>query len=299
MSFVPLVLWVSMGLGQAQPYRFEVDVTTVYVDVFVSRDGEPVTGLTASNFEVLDNGVRQEIDLVNLDQVPLSTMLVLDSSQSVVGEKLGHLKAAARAFVEELGAKDEVGLLTFTHELQLREEMGRDRSSVLGALDQPMRWGATGFNDAVYTGLVLAEGGGGRPVLLVFTDGLDNSSWIANSELNLVLQGSEAVVFLVGVGSTAPGAASSRWDSEARARGFLHGLARMTGGRVWYADTSENLKRVFLEVLSDMKSRYLLSYQPRGVDSPGWHTIEVRLEEVEADEIRFRPGYQSSSGPEP
>ncbi len=295
MRFLPLVLLSSIVSGQEQePYRFEVEVRTVYVDVFVSRDGKPVTGLTAADFEVLDNGIRQEADLLDAEDVPLSAMLVLDTSQTVVGEKLEHLRVAAHAFIDGLDDKDETGLLSFTHELQLREEIGSDFAEVHQALEQPMQEGGTGFNDAVYTGLVLAEAREGRPLVLVFTDGLDNASWLTHTELNHVVQDSEAVVFLVGVGSTAGGTASSRWSSEARAKGFLHGLARITGGKVWYADSSANLKEIFLNVLAEMKSRYLLSFQPRGVNEEGWHTLQVRLRSRKADEIRFRPGYQGS-----
>lgn len=296
MRFLPLLFFSTIVSGQEQePYRFEVEVRTVYVDVFVSREGKPVTGLTAADFEVLDNGVRQEIDLLDTEDVPLSAMLVLDTSQTVAGEKLEHLRVAAHAFIDGLDDKDETGLVSFTHELLLHEEIGSDFASVHRALEQPMQEGGTGFNDAVYTGLILAEARGGRPLVLVFTDGLDNASWVTHTELNHVVQESETVVFLVGVRSSAGGTANSRWNSEARARGFLHGLARTTGGKVWYADSSANLKEAFLNVLAEVKSRYLLSFQPRGVEEVGWHALNVRLKTRKADEIRFRPGYQSSS----
>jgi VWFA-related protein len=224
-------------------------------------------------------------------------MLVLDTSGSVIGEKLDHLRVAAHAFIEGLEDKDEAGLLSFSDELHLRKEVGSDLESVHRALEQPMKGGATGFNDALYAGLILAEARGGRPLVLVFTDGLDNSSWLTSSELTHVVQESEAVVFLVGVRSTEGWTASSRWNSEARARGFLHGLARTTGGKIWYADSAANLRETFLNVLVEVKSRYLLSFQPRGVEEEGWHDLNVRLKSDKADEIRFRPGYQSSSNP--
>ena len=87
------MMWLTLFLAwlgafpqeaeQQETFRFTVDVRTVYTDVFVTRESQPVTGLTAWNFEVLDNGVPQEVALLDANALPLSTMLLLDVSGSM------------------------------------------------------------------------------------------------------------------------------------------------------------------------------------------------------------------------
>ena len=154
MSFRSPILLLGLALLSPVPsqelYRFEVEVRTVYVDVFVTRDGEAVTGLAVEDFEVLDNGMVQQVDLVDPQMMPLSCMLVLDTSQSVTGEKLQHLRTAAHAFVERLQAQDEAGLLTFAQLWELRQDLEGDLGRLQQALDEPMATGLTGLNDALY-----------------------------------------------------------------------------------------------------------------------------------------------------
>jgi VWFA-related protein len=304
-----LALALAVLLQQEKPqeevFRFQVDVRTVYVDVFVTRDGKALTGLTANDFQVLDNDVPQQIDLVDPDIVPLSTILLLDTSGSVSGERLEHLRSAAHAFVQGLQVKDEAALMTFAHLWEMPFDLSSDFDSLHGALDRPAIGGLTGLHDALFAGLKLAEAGLGRPMVLVFTDGLDNASWITELELLDVVRESEAVVHMVGVQSTAeipirntgsgvtlrPGVGERPPDAPACARDLLEKLSAETGGRAWYADTSANLKDVFLEVLAEMETRYLISYQMQEPVQPGWHTLEVKLKNHKADEIRARRGY--------
>ena len=169
--------------SQEEVFRFQVDVRTVYVDVFVTHNEKAVTGLTAKDFEVWDNDVRQRIDLVNPDIVPLSTILLLDTSGSVSGERLDHLRSAAHAFVQGLKEKDEAALMTFAQDWEMPFDLSSDFDSLHTALDKPARGGLTGMHDALFAGLKLVENGIGRPMVLVFTDGLDNASWITEKEL--------------------------------------------------------------------------------------------------------------------
>jgi VWFA-related protein len=290
---------------QEQVFRFQVDVRTVYVDVFVTRDGKALTGLTAEDFEVLDNGTPQKIDLVDPDVVPLSTLLLLDTSGSVSGERLEHLRSAAHAFVQGLEEKDEAALMTFAQDWQMPFDLSGDFNSLHTALDRPARGGLTSLHDALFAGLKLVEDGTGRPMVLVFTDGLDNASWITEKELLDVVRESEAVVHAVGVESTAeipirntgngvtlrPGVGPRSSDLPERARDLLEQLAGETGGRAWYADSSADLKDVFLGVLDEMATRYLISYQIQAPIASGWHELEVKLKHHDADELRARSGY--------
>ncbi len=250
--FILLFCFVGGLTAQEKPYRFEVRVETVYVDVFASQNGKPVRGLSAEDFEVSDNGVRQQIELVDVESVPTSAMLVLDTSGSVTGSKLRHLREAAHAFVDGLDEDDEAGLLTVTEELHLKMRLGSDFKGLHAALDEPMKSGATVLVDALFAGLKLLERARGRPLLLLFTDGMDNMSWLDASDALDVAGSSEAIVYVVGVGSRAGVRQLGRLHSSgsAEATRFLDQIAKVTGGQVWYADTTVLLEDVFLGVVT-------------------------------------------------
>ena len=86
------------GAVQARPRRqtFTSRIEAVRVDVLVTENGRPVQGLTPDDFEVLDNGVRQRVDLASFEQIPLNVVLALDMSASLQGLRLGHLQTAGK-----------------------------------------------------------------------------------------------------------------------------------------------------------------------------------------------------------
>ncbi len=107
---------------------FTTSVEAVYLDVFVTRDGRPVPGLAARDFEVRDNGVKQKVTLARLEEIPIVAVLVFDASSSIAGARLGDLRAAGRALLAGLRPQDEATLVTFSHELRVVVPQAGDRS---------------------------------------------------------------------------------------------------------------------------------------------------------------------------
>lgn len=285
---------------EPQVYRFGVENRTVYVDVFVNRGGKPVKGLTSESFVVRDNGVRQQAQLLNQGDLPLTSVLLMDTSDSVAGEELNHLQAAAHAYMEVLGPEDEAGLMTFTHRMRLRKGLGYNLTELHRLVDESLESGETSLHDALFSCVKLVEARAGRPLVLTFSDGLDRTSWLTQGEVIEKLQTSEAVVYAVGV--KRPPIPSLRLSgrrmcgvAELPPGDFLRSIAAQTGGRVWFLDSSTNLKEIFLSVLNEMRNRYLVCYQPHGVPVDGWHTLEVEVKGFESSEIRARPGYRVRS----
>jgi VWFA-related protein len=276
-----------------ETYTFKVDVRNVYVDVFVTRGDKVVTDLAPDNFVVLDNGVPQEIQVIDVELVPLSAMLALDVSGSVSGQKLEHLRAAAHAFVDGLDEEDEAGLLTFTHRMHLRKGIDGNFAHLHRALDRARGGGRTALVDSLFVSLKLLEKAEGRPFLLLFTDGLDSASWLDESELNEIVAASEAVIYAVGVQPTGAIYVNNRLITELNRKEvrFLERITEPTGGQVLYAQDTSNLKDVYLRILNEMETRYLLIYQPQGVAEEGWHKIEVKLKGTRSSDVRARSGY--------
>jgi tight adherence protein B len=279
--------------GQAPPV-FGTSVESVYVDVFVSRGGEPIPGLQASSFELKDNGVRHAFELVAAESMPLRAVLVFDTSSSVVGERLAALKAAGDAFLKGLRPADEVALVGFSEEITWLAPATTDKDAVRRALDRLAPAGATAAFDALFAAVALSEEGG-RPLVVLFTDGDDNMSFLGEKDALTAVERSNALVHAVcwrepGVRSSAPGHISQEELSEMEQSVGLRHIAEATGGRFWGADSPERLRHAFAQIADAMSHRYLLRYEPQGPSREGWHRIEVKLRGQKGD-VQARHGY--------
>ena len=282
-------LWlVVVAVSQQQPPVFRTEAEVVRVEVRVSRGDEPVLGLTAEDFELRDNGAPQHINPVFLERVPLDVLLVLDLSASVQGRKLVALREAASAFLEGLEEGDVAGLLCFSSRFGLGQAPTTRLAEVRRQLlEADSNKGSTALRDAVFAALRVQDSSDRRTALVVFSDGIDTASWLAPEEVVDAAKRSSPIVYVVRMldPSDPPG------DS------FLDEVAMATGGRVWSAESGDDLGDKFLDVLTDIRTRYLLSYTPQGAEPGGWHTLRVRLRGKRGD-VLARPGYfRSEPGP--
>jgi VWFA-related protein len=263
--------------ARSQVFRSGVEV--VPLDVSVTRGGATVRGLTARDFIVTDNGVEQAVESVTLDELPLNVQVVLDVSGSVSGERLRHLIAAGNGVLSALRPGDRVGLLTFSHALRVRALMTDDITVVGDLLARITGEGPTALRDAVQLGLTLSANDRARALLLVFTDGVDNASWLSEDAVVDSARRAGIVVHVVRV----------RSQEDTRSN-FVEQLTEAAGGRVWSASSERDLDQLFTGALDEMRGRYLLTFSPSGPTRPGWHELKVRLRNSRGD-VKARPGY--------
>src|SRR5665213_350645 len=148
------LLLAAPASGQEPVFRTKAEV--VIADVAVARRGTPVHGLTASDFVVLDNGVRQDVSRVIVENdVPLDVALVLDTSASVSGERLGNLIAAGTALLSALKPTDRVALVTFSQSVHSTGEWSSNFTAVARSLAGLHGTGRTAVRDAVELALAL------------------------------------------------------------------------------------------------------------------------------------------------
>jgi len=265
----------------AQLPTFRARVSLVRIDVLVTDRNKPVLNLMPQDFDVLDNGVPQKIESIFGETEPLDVLFTFDRSGSVQGETIRHLKDASHAVLDQLTPADRAGLITFNYSFRLRAPLTTDQTAIRSAIGSIEPGGATALLDTMYAALSLAESRSRRTLILLFTDGWDNLSWLSKGKVLNVARESEAVVYAV--------AYKSR-DSSGPDEALLKDLSEATGGRVVWVDTSDRLTRVFVAMLHEMRSRYLLTYSPTGVDTPGWHAISVRLKH-KTGRVVARHGY--------
>jgi VWFA-related protein len=271
-----LVLAASRSIAPQEP-AFSTRVEAVRVDVLVTDNGKAVLGLEARDFEVLDEGVPQQIDLVSFERVPLNLIFVLDASSSVVGERLEHLRVGAKAVLDRLRKEDQVGVIGFSHAVVRHSDLTTDLDRVRVALGRAHGYGETALIDAVYSGMIMGESDASRALMIVFSDGLDTSSWLTPALVLDTARRSDVVVYAV-------------TTRDAPKTSFLRDVTELTSGKLFRAESMQDVGATFLGILDEFRQRYLVSYSPRGVSKAGWHRLEVRVRAKRAT-VRARPGY--------
>jgi hypothetical protein len=228
----------------AQQPTFSTRRETVRVDVLVTDRGRPVRGLRAQDFELLDSGVPQQVEFVRDEQLPLAVVLALDGSVSISPEALEHLRDGGRAVLGNLTSADS---------------------------------GGTALIDACYTAMTVLDRDPGRGLLIVFTDGVDATSFLPAANVLQAARRSNIVVYAV---STAP----------LPKRSFLRDLSEVTGGGAIEIQSTANVSAAFVRILDEFRQRYVIAFSPADVPGPGWHPLTVRVKARRVD-VNARAGY--------
>jgi VWFA-related protein len=276
-AIIAAAVAAATAVAAAQP-TFSTRVDGVRVDVLVT-DGSrrPLRGLTASDFLIRDNGVPQQVDVVSFGEIALNVALAFDLSESVAGPRLDQLRAASKALTSELLPADQSALVTFDAEVSLKCPLSLDRSCVDRALAAEQPRGSTSLVDGILAGIITGESDAGRSLLMVFSDGLDTSSFHGSDRILEMGRRSDVVVYPIASKGARPD--------------FLEELAELTGGRLHEVERTDDLSKTFRAILDEFRHRYLVTYTPRNVPRDGWHKLDVRVNRSGA-RVKARPGYQ-------
>jgi VWFA-related protein len=276
------------------PPVFGSGIDKVYVDAFVTHGGRAVSGLREEDFEVRDDGVPQKVEVLSLEQAPVSVFLALDTSGSVAGEMLSALRAAAHALVEGVPRWDHVGLLTFNSRLALRVPPSSERAAVGRVIDRLEASGGTALRDAIYAAMRVSAPDE-RRVVVVFSDGADNRSWLSAEAVRDASRRTGAIVYAVcrtPVAAETPPAAFGGGPPPQRESGSLRELrllAESTGGLFLEGADPQTIHARFQRVIADMSTRYVLAFVPIA-RREGAHRIEVKVRSGKG-RVRYRPEY--------
>jgi Ca-activated chloride channel family protein len=273
---LPAVL-LSGSVLSSQQRSFSSTTLGVRVDVLVTDGRNTVGGLTAAEFELRDNGVIQAIDVVDSSDVAINAVLALDTSASTTGKRQEDLVAASQTLLDGLKSADRAALTTFSHAIMPRIALTSDLSAVRAELLRIVPSGETAIMDGVYAALTTTLSQSGRSLLVVYTDGGDTSSWLEPEEVVESAKRSNAVIYAV----TA---------AETRRHSPLRDLTDATGGQLLQIASSADLRGAFQKILRDFRSRYILTYTPRGVPTGGFHRLDVRVRRPGLT-VKARPGY--------
>jgi VWFA-related protein len=293
------IVWAAIPAGavpqQPPTVTFRAGADVVAVEAAVRRDKRPVTGLKTGDFELLDNGVPQQISDLSYERLPIDVTVVLDVSASVTGPVLDQLRQSVRQLKADLGPRDRLKLVAFNMQVRRLADFEAPAAAADTAFASLSGHGSSAVFDSVAVQLAAPVLEGRRHLIVLFTDGQDSSSITDPDALFDVARRTSSTVAIV-LASTAPERSSA--TPFARSPGqppitvgrMYDQLARETGGVVVPTTAGETLSSAFRRTLSDFRASYVLYYTPQGVARDGSHTIDVRVKQ-DRTEVRARRGY--------
>jgi VWFA-related protein len=188
---------------QSTTIRVDTDLVLIDVKVTDRGDGHVVTGLQAGEFAVYEDGVAQQIALFSATNVPLSLVLVIDTSGSTQSE-VGLMRRAARRFLDELRPQDRVAVVAFSQEIELLSDLTSDQRKTEHALGELQPGQGTAFYDALaVTVAEVLNRAEGRKAVVVLTDGVDSYGRYTYSQLLPELEKGQAAIYVLEIDTEA------------------------------------------------------------------------------------------------
>ena len=262
---IPLVLGLAVLVAAPDAQVFRASTDVVEVDVAVRAGKTPVKGLTAADFELIDNGVKQSIDAMVIEEVPVDLTLILDVSPSTVSV-VDRFRARAQQIAAMLRQKDQVRLITFATDII---ELVPFRAGGEALKDSRVSSGnTTSLHDALLLSLMQPPVQGRRRLIVAFSDGVDTASVVDAATVSTVASRAESVLHIVLAGY--PGQLPPTAKS-------LRAAAEETGGDLHLPGEFEDAVDGFKRVFEDFRQSYVLRYTLSGVPRYGWHDITVKL----------------------
>jgi Ca-activated chloride channel homolog len=275
---VPLFL-AALSAGVAAQFTSGVNLVEVYATV-TDPQGQSITGLTAADFRVSEDGVPQPITTFVAGEFPLSIVIVVDRSFSMSGEKLNLARQAARLFVTALRPDDEVMVLAAGSEIETITPPIPARDAAATAWDAIQPWGTTPLYDVIVKSLDMPYTKTRRRALLAISDGFDRYSDTTAADVIDRARRSDVLVYPVAIGKGRPP--------------VLAELASVTGGHSFNVDDPKKLESTLSTIARELRSQYLLGYAPARTPASGseWRSIEVQVTRPGV-RVRARDGYYS------
>jgi VWFA-related protein len=279
----------------AQRTVFRATTELVAISVSVKRGNAPVANLTSADFALFDNGVRQSIDALTIESVPLDVTLFMDTSGSTSGA-LDRMKRNAASIAAMLRPDDRFRLLTIGLAVQTAVPWQPAGRTI--ALDMTAVPGISLIYDALVVALAHQPDPGRRHLIVAMTDGEDCGS-LADGPRILEMSGrSEAVLQWIYVSSSGdvPEFSVPAWctPSDARDVDYVVESAERTGGGRHQSRFGDPAVKTFAQILDEFRRSYVLRYSPAGVKAGGWHQVRVEVPAHAGVTIRSRSGYFGS-----
>jgi len=281
---------------QTPAFRAGIDIVSLNVTV---TDGvnHYVTDLEEPDFQIFEDGVKQEISFFSRREQPIALSLLLDSSASME-DKLSTLQTAAGNFVRRLKPNDIAQVIDFDSRVEVRQVFTGNQTELTTAIDRIASGGSTSLHNAIYIALkelrkvrAVTEQDIRRQALVVFSDGEDTSSLVSFDEVLDLAKRSETSIYAIALRGP-----------DVQTKGFreaeyvMKTLALETGGRSFFPAKIEDLSGVYSQIADELASQYTIGYTSKNPRRDGaWRRIDARVTRPNAT-ARTKRGYYAPTG---
>jgi VWFA-related protein len=257
----------QQGTGNAQSgSHIKVDVNLVVLHTTVLDDrGKFVEGLAQDNFRVYEDKVEQKLSVFKREDIPVSMGLVIDNSGSM-RDKRPRVNEAALTLVQNSNPQDEAFVVNFNDDfyLDLDKDFSNSIPELKEALERIDARGSTALYDAIIGSIDhLKKGKKEKKVLLIVTDGEDNTSRNSLEKTIREIQKTDTVIYTIGL----LGQESKR--SAKNAKKALMEIALASGGLAYFPENVEDVHSICEQVAHDIRHQYTLGYYPSNATKDG------------------------------
>lgn len=284
--------------GPDEVIKVESTVVSLPVFVYNAANG-PMEVLAEKDFEVYENGAKQEIAFYSAADTPYDLVLLLDLSGSTEG-KLQLIREATNRFVESKRPADRLAIVAFADEIKVVSPLTADRQALIESVKTMGLYGNSRVWDALkYTleEVIGAKAEGRRKAVVFMTDGVDNTlygdnrgSKISFGDLFESVKKSETTIFPVYIDTSLKDGSDK--DVHSRARSSLNLLADETGGQYYKAAAIADLQGVYRQVLFDLSRVYTIGYIPSNDARDGlWRKLQIKVPGHPELTVKTKQGY--------
>lgn len=315
-----IISFTALAAAAQDDDPIRVDSSIVRLNVGVAdQKGRPIINLGKANFELFEDGVKQEISRFEPSEAPFSVVIILDMSGSTLGFRQVIKQSAAR-FIDAISPNDRVAVVEFYDKISLRNDFTTDRGVIAHSIDASNGRGKSPLYKAIDFALdKLAKERSRRKAIVVLTDGVDSTARDTDRELleklkddqiatalkpekseplNRILNRSDAQGVTIYPLALPTGDPFKLADPTPRqvamfkaARERLQIVAMRTGGTLSSINRLEEMGRIYAQVAADMRTLYTIEYQPTNDKRDGkWRAIRIDVKNPDLIS-RTRQGY--------
>ena len=285
-------------LQQSQSPVFKSSTSLVALNVIVTDNKQHYAGgLTRDDFEVYEDGVRQQVEFFAAADVPLDLILLIDGSSSM-NDKVSFVRKAAGGFIATMGRADRAAIISFADGVRVLQPLTADRALIGQAIEQTGAKGATALHNAIYVALkefgrrASAAGEVRRQAIAVLSDGEDTSSLLSFDDVLDMAKRSGVSIYTIGLRGEMDGAAPPVKRYFSQADFAMKQLATETGAVPFFPEKISDLSSVYGAIATELASQYSIGYVPRNIRGDGkYRRVIVRVANRPELKSRTRTGY--------
>jgi Ca-activated chloride channel homolog len=301
----PLTKAGAAAQSSSQPVNRGGDVATIKVQArlinvalnVVDAHGTPVGGFDKKDFQLFEDGKPQTIAVFEREATsPLSIVLAIDSSETVLTSDRLERDAAKHFIRAILREQDELDLMDFADQVREIVPFTNQPKRVEQGLNELQHGDETALYNAVYLGSQrlgqTSQAANRRRVLVVISDGGDSIHGGEKYEEAIeAAQRAGAMIYSIIIVPIA--------SDAGRNTGGEHALIQMsedTGGKYYYVEDPADLEPAFRHVSDDLRTQYLLGYYSPEAGG-AFRRIKVTLADATSGgySLRYRTGYFADS----